>query len=407
MQKQVEKIEKILASKNLEIMFARIAANLLRRNNVEEAIQICEHGLKKFSTYAQGHYILAKCYLQKGMTAEAKAEFERVLKFDFTHINSLNALAKIYKAAGLKNYYQEFLLKLFIIDPLNKEVSAEVKDIGQYDKWIITSDTVLESTAAGGGTAEILPQAEESIPPQSDKTAGKKTDRPLVDIYEPDKIDLSQYNNVRDDFTTILQGSQDSSPASVVPADKKTEWTEDITYSYSDDTLRDEQTVSADTENGGEEIKTAVQDLSFDEETEKIIDKERAKESDAPASQITLDFQTGTEADKVAGIQSTAARGSRDLPELTADQMGPGRPEDNEKSFRSPLISPEDEEELPFKPPKIISQTLGEILVSQKKYSEALEVFRILRQKNPDNKSFDKKIEFLQKIITLEKGQTQ
>ena len=52
--------------------------------------------------------------------------------------------------------------------------------------------------------------------------------------------------------------------------------------------------------------------------------------------------------------------------------------------------------------PKIVTQTLGEILVSQKKYLEALSVFETLQEQNPDNKNITKKVDFLKKIVTLE-----
>ena len=43
-----------------------------------------------------------------------------------------------------------------------------------------------------------------------------------------------------------------------------------------------------------------------------------------------------------------------------------------------------DEEDDKFEQPKIISQTLGEILVSQQKYAEAKAVFEALKEKQPD-----------------------
>jgi tetratricopeptide (TPR) repeat protein len=378
-QKRIEKIEKILASKNLEVMFARIASNLLKRDNLEEAIQICEHGLKKFSTYAQGHYILAKCYQRKGMTEEARAEFERALKFDFTHINSMRELAKIYKTAGLEDYYKDYLLKLFVIDPLNNEIVTEVRAAGTYDAWIIQDEALLRATSSQSRPAEEALPAPEQNAPQIIEPADKKSDRPLDNIYNRDKMDLSQFNNIRDDFTTILQGRQSSAEqggdAEILPpaTTGQADWTEDITISYDNDAPRSEQQNYGNVDNGGEGIETAVRDLSFDEETDKFIETEQAKELAEDTRQITLNLPG----------PSTI----RTNTQIKSESLG------------------EEEEELPFKPPKIISQTLGEILVSQKKYIEAMEVFRVLQQKNPDNKNFDKKIEFLQKIIALEKDQ--
>jgi tetratricopeptide (TPR) repeat protein len=378
-QKRIEKIEKILASKNLEVMFARIASNLLKRDNLEEAIQICEHGLKKFSTYAQGHYILAKCYQRKGMTEEARAEFERALKFDFTHINSMRELAKIYKTAGLEDYYKDYLLKLFVIDPLNNEIVTEVRAAGTYDAWIIQDEALLRATSSQSRPAEEALPAPEQNAPQIIEPADKKSDRPLDNIYNRDKMDLSQFNNIRDDFTTILQGRQSSAEqggdAEILPpaTTGQADWTEDITISYDNDAPRSEQQNYGNVDNGGEGIETAVRDLSFDEETDKFIETEQAKELAEDTRQITLNLPG----------PSTI----RTNTQIKSESLG------------------EEEEELPFKPPKIISQTLGEILVSQKKYIEAMEVFKVLQQKNPDNKNFDKKIEFLQKIIALEKDQ--
>jgi uncharacterized protein HemY len=62
-----------------------------------------------------------------------------------------------------------------------------------------------------------------------------------------------------------------------------------------------------------------------------------------------------------------------------------------------------EEEDEKFEQPRIISQTLGEILVSQKKYTEAKSVFEALREKQPQNKSLDVKIAYLDQIIGLEK----
>ncbi len=398
-------------------MFARIASNLLKRDNLEEAIQICEHGLKKFSTYAQGHYILAKCYQRKGMNEEARAEFERALKFDFTHINSMKELAKIYKMAGLDDYYKDYLLKLFVIDPLNKEIVTEVKEVGKYDAWIIQEDPLLkaipqQSSPAEKSTLSTEPDAARVLEP-----ADKQPDRPMDNIYNRDKMDLSQFNNMQDDFTTILQGKQVSSEqgAETKPAttNGNEDWTEDITISYGDDTIPAEQKGGSNADNSGEEIETAVQELSFDEETDKIIEKEQAKETTDDTTQISLNFPAESVTKTDTDIKSKPPIGDetvlstrefkmkREIPETEISKTAP----DTGRGL--PLITGEEEEELPFKPPKIISQTLGEILVSQKKYMEAMEVFRILKQKNPDNKNFDKKIEFLQKIIALEKDQHQ
>ena len=65
METKIETMEKIMEQQNREILFARVASNLLRAEKVDDAKQLCEDGLKQFPTYAPGHFVLAKCYLAK------------------------------------------------------------------------------------------------------------------------------------------------------------------------------------------------------------------------------------------------------------------------------------------------------------------------------------------------------
>jgi len=141
------------------------------------------------------------------------------------------------------------------------------------------------------------------IEPEKEKSSFYEPD-PIF----PDKIDLSQFDNVKDDFTTILHGK--------------------LEYSG------------------------------------KIDQSEPDKDPD--------------------------------LADITKDIIE--EPAIEDKADSSP-----DEEEEKFEQPKIISQTLGEILVSQQKYAEAKAVFEALKEKQPDNKALDLKIEYLDRIIGLEK----
>ena len=85
----MELTPRILKEKGRDILFGRIASILLEKDDVEQAIEICENGIKKYPMYAQGHFILAKCYKKKEMFDEARVEFERVLRYDQNHLNSL------------------------------------------------------------------------------------------------------------------------------------------------------------------------------------------------------------------------------------------------------------------------------------------------------------------------------
>ena len=127
---RVDQMEKALSERQREILFARVAANLLKEEKIDEAIGLCENGLKQFPHYAQGHYVLAKCYLRKKMFDEARLELERVLRYDANHLNAIRELAGIYQSTGLDDIYREYLLQLYTLDPLNDSVLDEIKLAG-------------------------------------------------------------------------------------------------------------------------------------------------------------------------------------------------------------------------------------------------------------------------------------
>ena len=53
--------------------------------------------------------------------------------------------------------------------------------------------------------------------------------------------------------------------------------------------------------------------------------------------------------------------------------------------------------------PKMLTPTFGEILIAQKKFSDAKRVFTELSKKDPNNNNLKRKIEFLNKLVKLEK----
>ena len=198
----MENTENLVSLPGGDILFARLASNLLESGDVEEATNMCEKGLKIYPTYAQAHFILAKCYMKKKMVDEARAELERVLRYDPNHLAAIKDLSGIYFSNGFQDLYKEYLQKLYTLDPLNEEVVHEVKQLGDYD--LLTSKTQkksLEKTAPDEDTESLKSEEVDDlfIETEADNLVDKK---PEVS----DKIDLCQFDNLEDDFTTILHG---------------------------------------------------------------------------------------------------------------------------------------------------------------------------------------------------------
>ncbi len=340
MSERVEQMEKILKERGMDILFARVASNLLKKGNVDEAVKICENGLKKYPSYAQAHFVLATCYLKSNRQNEAKNELERTLKFDPSHLRALRLAAGIYQKSEMKDAYRETLIKLLTLDPLNAEITAEAESAGIKPGW------------------------------PADENAKKSKPVPPGTGTGVEKVDLSQFDNRDDDFTTIISG--------------KTE----------DDGEQEPDNVPAyDEEELGEpEPEPDEKDLEFEELDELKFDETGGEEAEAEKGEEWLGNVDEGEATEIIFEKSGEEKstGSEVTPKIP-EKM----PENNVKTEQS------DDDEVPAQP-KIVSQTLGEILVSQKKYTQALQVFELVREQHPENKSLDKKITFLKKIIALE-----
>jgi tetratricopeptide (TPR) repeat protein len=337
---RVEQMEKILKERGMDILFARVASNLLKKGNLDEAVKICENGLKKYPSYAQAHYVLAGCYLKSNRQNEAKNELERTLRFDPSHLRALRLVAGIYQKSDMKDPYRETLIKLHTLDPLNAEITSETEAAGIKTGWPANENA----------------KQSQRVQPET----GTRVE----------KVDLSQFDNRDDDFTTIISGKTEDSG----------EDEPDHVPVYEDEKL------------GEPEPEPDEKDLEFEELEELKFDETGGDE---------------TESDKGEEWLGTVNEG--EATEIIFEKSGEEKSTGSDDTFKTPEQLSEnivktgepDAEEVPAQP-KIVSQTLGEILVSQKKYTQALQVFELLKEQHPDNKSLDKKITFLKKIITLE-----
>jgi len=393
-----------------DILFARLAQRLMESGEVEEATKICEKGLRKYPTYAQAHYVLASCYMNQHMADEARIELERVLRYDTNHVNAIKDLSSIYFINGFQDLYREYLLKLFVLCPLNEEIIDEVRKLGDYEHW-----------AASPLEAE---KPEITAPPRVEPKASEDkkvqtSDKPPVKLPEsddtlfPEKVDLSQFDNLQDDFTTILHGNLDQT----VTRPQSEAAGSDLNLRQ-DDIFADES--EADVDQYAESEDETMDELLGDDE-ELIVEKQKpteVAEENRPAPEIIIPRDREQAADKIL----------KEAEPKAAETTRPGQPKGPKEEIPVPPLESIDIKEMPaakekspapavsdfnhlqdddethFEQPKIISQTLGEILVSQKKYAEAKSVFEALKEKHPQNKTLDVKISFLEKIINMEKG---
>lgn len=136
----------VLDSGSDSILFAHKAFKFLENQQYDEALSICEAGVKRFPFYAEGHFILGKCYQTLKKYDEAKNEYERTLVFMPGHIRALNALAYIYHEMDLVPKANDLLVLAFLYNPFNKDLIGYLKTENLYDGIYSASDVVTSSS---------------------------------------------------------------------------------------------------------------------------------------------------------------------------------------------------------------------------------------------------------------------
>ena len=77
-------------------IFLQLAESLRLQGRYEEAIEVCQEGLKKMPDALPGRLLLGRCYLERGMIAEAKEELEKVVRGIEECLSVYKLLSQVY-----------------------------------------------------------------------------------------------------------------------------------------------------------------------------------------------------------------------------------------------------------------------------------------------------------------------
>lgn len=168
----IKKLKEKLKEKPDSRLFLSLAEELLKREDVDEAISVLEDGIKKNPDLINARLSLGKCYLAKDMLEEAKNEFLSVIEK-----SPGNALARRYLNEVKKKLAGSEDVKAITRSPavLGSKEMAQLYEAekfvaeGQYKKAIEIYTGMLSSNMK---KVRVLPGTEEVK-----KHAGKDTER--------------------------------------------------------------------------------------------------------------------------------------------------------------------------------------------------------------------------------------
>ncbi len=323
------------------ILFARLADTYLSMNRIEDAIHMCEEGIKKHPQYVTGHFILSKCYLYKRQYDQAQKELKRVLYFDPHYIAAHRDYGELMRTMGWESSAESSYEKILEADPLNLSARAICDEI--KNKYHI------ETKKADDHDEIELGEFEEE-----NRIAGE-----VKEHSERDKDAIDEFEEA------FSEKSKSPRPVTDEEEDK---------YTYIlDDIFRDDA-ISAEKENEKPVIDFTpkVSETTFAEKQELKESQNFTKDAE-PANNDFFD---------------------KWLENSTHVEHPPLKLEDIEEEIK----------ELPKKKShirkeKIVTPTLGEIYIAQHQYAKAIGVYEILKKVNPENEIYEKKIEFLKRKL--------
>jgi tetratricopeptide (TPR) repeat protein len=436
----LESLQVLLQQNPDSLTFAHVADALLKEGRLEEATRICEEGIRRHPYYVTGHMVLGKCYLQRSQFDQAEKEFKRVLLFDPKHLAANKYFGDLMRQMGWDNTCESSYKKILQIDPLDKNARAVLDELSgkaaqrepeslsvpprrtveepppakmveppavfvppitKAPPTVIAPFDNQEFVPSTGVDEERLfspppPETPELPPPRQPQpvSANREIDEDefasiLDDIFQdeviddraerPPHFDTTQGDTELDrDFgfgeTTLKPGARSTAPPPAPirpPAPPIDDFNDDILAppprKASDQrsvyTAKADDEDLASTRDGGRNDFMDIEGLEPEPLEEPTLQSE-------PTTQVILPLRNFR---------------SSPVPEPPSSS----RPTVTGGSPQSPLAGRD----------KIVTPTLGEIYAAQGQFAKAISVFELLLRKDPNNRVYRDKIDYLRKRL--------
>jgi tetratricopeptide (TPR) repeat protein len=219
-------LEARLDSRPNSPLFARLASELLQRNEVGRAVALCEKGLEEYPGYTTGYLIAARCYYAAGQSAEAERALRYILKHHSRHTGALRFLEEIKNAKGGGVFSQTGHTEAFEAFAQNaRNELAGTEDMIDFDVFLaeesVRRDSI-EALAASLEDAKITPPAFEVVS-FDDQSAFGELIPPDTSIATVTLADIYERQGQHSEAIATYQKLIEQNPADRVRFTKKIE----------------------------------------------------------------------------------------------------------------------------------------------------------------------------------------
>jgi len=129
LKEEIKYLQRILSENSNSVLFARLSDAYLQTDRVDDAIELCEAGVKNHPMYVTGHFILGKCYLKKKLFDQAEKEFKRVIFYDPKYIAAHREYGELMAQIGWHTTSDMTYEEIIKIDPINEKAKIRLAEL--------------------------------------------------------------------------------------------------------------------------------------------------------------------------------------------------------------------------------------------------------------------------------------
>jgi tetratricopeptide (TPR) repeat protein len=439
---EIDKLERRLRENPEGRTFAPLADAYRKAGDVPRALEILKTGLQLHPDYLSASIVLGRCHLDLGDLASAESAFRRVLDLDKENVIAIKALADITERQTRFDESEHWLNYLLSIDGSNDEARNQLQRLEtvreQHGRLSGTVDAQADSPAEPEEEPDEEPEATETVTRApsfgeadtveitlavsvSREPAPEPEPEPLVDELEPVQPD-EEVSTLLDEVDEMLEPTAPA-PSGFQVYDRPHE-TDDLRVEREADPL-------------GEPSVAEHFDVGVERHEEIVLRPSAASEFQSPSDSELLGgrssqgFTSPFEEDSPAPATEPVSQAPQPEPEpelpqpepepepepapameevaaVTSEDLWQSHPEDATAPEPEPELEPAVDDEPvaeeaaparvsgPAAEGPLVTETIGDVYAAQGHTAQALEVYRQLLQRTPNDLRLTEKIEELQ-----------
>jgi tetratricopeptide (TPR) repeat protein len=236
--KDIEKLKEKFEKDSNSKLFLPLAEEYRKEGMLDEAIDVLQQGIERHSSYTSARVLLGKIYFEKGMTDEARREFESVVKIVPDNLFAHRKLAEVYRASGEPELAVKTLKTVLRLNPLDDESVTSLREIEallspalpaleptgvvsqsvekEMTEKLANEESVYlhhEDEISTGAAVDRVKHSEEELNAFKDSLFGGKAN--FGDESETDHEDLPAVQNAVDKFDAVNISEEEASEGDV------------------------------------------------------------------------------------------------------------------------------------------------------------------------------------------------